>query len=86
LGLKFAIIGTLNPVSSGNGLKLNISKEDNTQSLDLCLKAAPYFRLNKVKTQEVMQQVITAVRSWKKVAGDHLSKSEIEQMRTAFRV
>jgi serine/threonine-protein kinase HipA len=35
----------VNPVARGNGLALNISKDDNSQDLDLVLSIAPYFRI-----------------------------------------
>jgi len=58
----------INPVESGTGLKLNISLEDNALDLDLALEVAPYFRLKTDRAIEIINQVKTSVRNWRKIA------------------
>jgi serine/threonine-protein kinase HipA len=59
----------INPVATGGGLALNISKEDNSQDLDLVLSIAPYFRVGKDRANEIIQEITTVVdlgRTWQK--------------------
>jgi serine/threonine-protein kinase HipA len=53
----------INPVATGGRLALNISKEDNSQDLDLVLSIAPYFRVRKDRANEIIQEITTVVRS-----------------------
>lgn len=85
-GWKLAPAYDLNPSESGDGLKLNISKDDNSQSLELALEVAKYFRLKKMKAEEIISDVTDAVTQWKKLASKLVSAKEIENMRHAFRV
>ena len=55
-------------MESGTGLKLNISLEDNALDLDLALEVAPYFRLKTDRAIEIINQVKTSVRNWRKIA------------------
>ena len=77
----------LNPVPYGEGLKLNISEADNSQDLDLVREVSPYFRLRSERAEEVLQEVVSAVRTWREVAaGMGLCAREQDQMAGAFRV
>lgn len=77
----------VNPVSSGNGLKLNISESDNTQDLNLANEVAPYFRLNSKGASQIIQEVIKAVREWRLEASSlGVSAREQERMARAFRI
>lgn len=58
----------INPVETGTGLKLNISENDNALDLELALSVCPYFRLEKYRANEIIEEVKTAVRNWRKVA------------------
>ncbi len=76
----------INPVAGGGGLSLNISKDDNSQNLDLVLRIAPYFRLSMDRAKKIMQEVTTAVQSWPQTAKKlDIPSREMNVMKTAFR-
>lgn len=75
----------INPVETGTGLKLNISEDDNALDLDLALEVCPYFRLNKDRAIEIIEEVKSAVLNWRNVATKYgISKAEQELKRMAF--
>lgn len=77
----------MNPVASGEGLKLNISETDNSQDLTLAKEVAEYFRVKPKKADEIIQEVIKVVKNWRKEATLlNLSAREQERMASAFRV
>src|SRR5690606_17934303 len=77
----------INPVATGGGLALNISKEDNSQSLDLARSVAPVFRVDEGRSTVIIGEVINAVRDWAELAKKlKLPSREISQMKNAFRV
>ncbi len=77
----------VNPAPLGDGLTLNVSESDNAQDLELAREVAPHFRLTSARAEEVVTEVVGAVRGWRQVARDRgLSRSEREQMQRAFRV
>ena len=77
----------INPVAAGGGLSLNISRNDNSQSLDLARKVAPAFRINERKAEEIVSDVVKVVRSWREIARRlKLSSHEVGMMKSAFRV
>lgn len=77
----------INPVPHADGLKLNISETDNSQSIELVQSVAPYFRLSKQRSNEVANEVIAVVKSWRKEAARlGLSLSQQSDMASAFRV
>jgi serine/threonine-protein kinase HipA len=77
----------MNPVTSGEGLKLNISESDNAQDLNLAREIAEYFRINPDRANEIISEVIDAVKNWRQVASAMgLSKSEQDRMARAFRM
>lgn len=77
----------INPVATGGGLALNISKEDNSQSLDLVRSVAPVFRVDEGRATVIIGEVINAVRNWAELAKKlKLSSREIGQMKNAFRI
>ncbi len=85
-GWKLAPAYDMNAAETGNGLTLNISRDDNAQDLELAYSVAPQFRLKPQKAREVAQEIITAVRHWENLTTElHLSK-EAHKMRHAFRV
>ena len=75
----------VNPSESGDGLKLNISANDNAQDLGLALAVTDVFRLKKQDAERVLQEVVDAVRLWEATAGKFVSSKEISRMRRAFR-
>ena len=77
----------INPVETGTGLKLNISEEDNSLSLELAMDVSKHFRLTNRKANEIINDVLTSVKNWKPIASKlKISKSEQEQVSHAFRL
>lgn len=75
----------INPNEFGNGLSLNISETDNALDLDLALSVAEYFRLDKQKSQAIINQVKKSVRDWRTIAKEiGISKAEQDRMSNAF--
>lgn len=86
-GWELAPAYDMNAVPTGNGLKLNISDNDNSQDLDLALEVAHYFRLTAKRAREIVDEVVNAVKTWRNEANRlGLSSSEQERMALAFRV
>jgi serine/threonine-protein kinase HipA len=76
----------MNPSETGNGLKLNISKDDNAQDLDLAKDVAKFFRVKPPRALAIIREVVTAVKSWKNAAKElDLPEKEISRMKDAFR-
>lgn len=68
-------------------LALNISKEDNSQSLDLVRSIAPIFRVSETRTDEIIAEIVGAVRTWPDLTKKlKLPAREIRLMKNAFRV
>ena len=77
----------VNPVAHGDGLKLNISETDNSQDLALAKEVAEYFQIKPDRADEIVQKIVTVVKSWRKEAGlIGISVSEQNRMADAFRV
>ena len=77
----------MNPSATGDGLTLNISKDDNAQDLDLTLKVAPIFRVKEDRAREITSKVIASVKEWPALAKKNgLSGHEIDLMKRAFRI
>lgn len=77
----------LNPEPHGNGLKLNISGSDNAQDLSLVKEVAEYFRLKPLRADQIIEEIITVVRTWREEANAiGMSLTEQERMARAFRV
>lgn len=76
----------MNPVSTGEGLHLNISESDNAQDLDFALSVSEYFRLKKPKAKNIIEEVTTAVKEWRALATQvGITKGEQDRMSRAFR-
>jgi serine/threonine-protein kinase HipA len=77
----------INPVAAGGGLALNISKDDNSQSLELVRAVAPVFRLRAERAEQIIDVVVGAVRGWAELAKQlKLTSHEIGLMKNAFRL
>ncbi len=75
----------INPIETGNGLKLNISENDNSLDLDLALEVAIYFRVSNKKSNEIVKNIISNVSKWRKLADEFkISKNEQELISNAF--
>lgn len=53
----------MNPSDTGDGLKLNISEDDNSQTLDLALEVAPHFRLSQDKAKKLTKEICKQVKN-----------------------
>lgn len=77
----------LNPLADTDGLTLNISETDNSQSLELVLSVAPLFRIKPTRARLIVREVAEAVRTWPQLATTlGISRAEQIRMRAAFRV
>lgn len=77
----------INPVSSGNGLKLNIDEYNNDQDLELALSVAVYFRLDTIQAKRIVDEVVRAVKPWRQIAAlANISPTEQDYMARAFRI
>jgi serine/threonine-protein kinase HipA len=77
----------INPIADGNGLKLNISETDNSQDLRLAKEVAEYFRIKPARAEQIISEVIKAVKPWRKEAIKlGISTREQKHMENAFRI
>ncbi len=77
----------INPVEFADGLSLNISENDNSLNFELAKEVAPYFRLSTKKANGIIDDIFNAVKKWRKCADKyHISKSEQDRMKNAFRI
>ena len=77
----------MNPIATGSGLALNISRDDNSQNLDIARSVSPIFRVSGERAEEIITEVVGTVRSWLYLAKQlQLSSREIILMKNAFRV
>jgi len=75
----------INPVETGTGLNLNISDTDNALDLDLAMEVSEFFRLGDARAREIITDVKSSLRNWKKVATKfEISRSEQELKAMAF--
>ena len=85
-GWKLSPAYDINPDCYGNGLNLNISDTDNSQSLDLAREVAEFFRLDQSEADEIIDQVRDAVSRWRSEAtGVGIPRGEQQMMEPAFR-
>lgn len=75
----------INPNEYGKGLSINITDTDNSLDLDLAREVAGYFRLKDKKAAQIIQEISTVVKDWKKIAANYkISNVEQERMSAAF--
>ncbi len=75
----------INPIETGTGLKLNITENDNALDLNLTLEVCHFFRLKEKRAIEIIEEVKSAVRNWKKIAAKYqISNTEQELKSKAF--
>jgi len=73
----------INPNPRGSGLKLNISENDNSQSLELALDVAPFMRLTKDRAQTIINEITNAVSKWRQTAAKYNIKTDEQDMMEA---
>ena len=77
----------MNPSATGDGLLLNISEDDNAQSLDLAMNVTPFFRIKKDRAEQIISEVSRSVREWRSLAKQiGFSNHAIDRMQRAFRL
>ena len=76
----------MNPDCYGNGLNLNISDTENSQSLDLAREVAEFFRLDQLEADQIIDQVREAASRWRDEATNmDIPRQEQQRMESAFR-
>jgi serine/threonine-protein kinase HipA len=84
-GWKLSPAYDINPIPDGYGLSLNIDEDDNSLSLDLCLKVHSYFRWKEVEAEKEIERAKGICHSWETRARQmKLKRNEIESVRPAF--
>jgi serine/threonine-protein kinase HipA len=77
----------INPVETGTGLKLNISENDNSLSLDLAMEVIPYFRIKTKRALAIKEEICKAVLQWRTLAKKiGIPNQQIELKARAFRL
>lgn len=75
----------INPNEYGKGLSMNITDVDNSLDLGLAIEVAGYFRLTDEKAVQIIQEISTIVKDWRKIAAAYkIANAEQERMSTAF--
>jgi serine/threonine-protein kinase HipA len=74
-----------NPDPGPKYLSTSIDGGDDVASVDAALGVADYFGLHDAEAEQILSEVIAAVRQWRTVAASHqLSATEIRAMEPAF--
>ena len=68
-GWRLAPAYDMNPVATADGLKLNVSDNDNSQDLELARSVIDFFRISSSRAAAIIDEVLGAVRVWREVAG-----------------
>ncbi len=75
----------INPNEYGKGLSINISDSDNSLDLDLAREVASNFRLSDVKAAQIIKEILTVGKDWRKIATSYkITNAEQERMSAAF--
>jgi serine/threonine-protein kinase HipA len=75
----------INPNEYGKGLSININDSDNSLDLDLAREVASNFRLSDVKAVQIIKEISTVVKDWRKIATNYkITNAEQERMSAAF--
>jgi len=86
-GWKLSPAYDLNPIPTGRGLSLNITDDDNSLNLELAIEVADFFRVDKTKAIEIINQIQTQISNWRQIAAKYnLSRNEQELMASAFQL
>jgi serine/threonine-protein kinase HipA len=86
-GWSLAPAYDVNPNPHGDGLVLNISETDNAQDLGLVRDVAKHFRVKPRRGEEIIGEVVGAVRAWSAEAKRaKLARGAQDRMAMAFRL
>lgn len=84
-GWSLAPAYDMNPVAAAGGLTLNVSETDNAQDLSLVRDVAKHFRVRGRRAEEIIAEVVRAVRTWRTAAAAAgVSRAEQDAMAPAF--
>ena len=84
-GWRLAPAYDINPNPHGYGLSLNITDDDNRLDLELAREAAPYFRIDALRSKEIIEGTKNAVSHWSAVADKYgIPRREKDLMASAF--
>jgi len=88
MGWRLSPLYDINPNPQNAGvLTTHISQDDNSADIELALSVAEYFGLKNKDAKLIVDEVKDTVRKWPGVARSFsISRSEIEQMRAAFKI
>jgi serine/threonine-protein kinase HipA len=76
----------MNPIENSNGLKLNITEEDNALDPALAMQTIDFYRLTEKKAEEIHDLIKKAVSGWRTVANKyHISKADQDLMAGSFK-
>lgn len=76
----------LNPSIDKDGLALNIDMDNNALDFELAKSVGEFFRLTEEKMNQIIEEVLHAVKQWKEMAtAIGISRSEQELMQAAFK-
>lgn len=77
----------LNPNPLSEGLLLNISETDNSQSFELAKEVGAFFRVSLKDRNSIIKEITKRVREWRKEARSlKISAAEQDRMSHAFRL
>ena len=86
-GWRLAPAYDLNPVATGEGLKLNVDDASNPQDLSLAREVAPVFRVSARRASTILDEVVAAVSTWRSEAtAIGLGRAAQEELARAFRL
>lgn len=86
-GWRLSAAYDLNPVPTGDGLKLNITEADNALDLELVREVAGFFRLPLTEADDIIADCKSVVGQWRNIAkAIGLSSREQDYMAPAFAI
>lgn len=86
-GWKLSPAYDLNPSIDKDGLALNIDMDNNALDLELAKSVGEFFRLTEDEMDEIIHEVIHAVKHWKELATKiGIPRSEQQLMEAAFKI
>jgi serine/threonine-protein kinase HipA len=87
VGWRLSPAFDINPSTDKNGLALNIDIDNNALDLELAKTVGIYFRLDKARMNQIIDEIRSSVSVWKRLANEiGISRSEQNLMSPAFRI
>ena len=85
-GVRLSPVYDINPSPYGDGLALNITKDDNLIDTDNLFKTYMYYNLGKEEAVGYYNEVVSTVNNnWMRVAKRYgISNASMEMMKSAF--